>query len=105
MEHLDVTECEYHRNGVCGIGFYTLIFSYTESGTKSYALATVSGDDFQEYLSKGRKDRDVNHQTRILLFGRTGGVDIHNTMRGDWYHDDLCEWLKRNPTKRTTYKK
>lgn len=98
---ITVTECRYHRNGISGIGFYAIRFSWMDEGREDHAIATVSSEDTAKY------DKKVSHnpETRVLVFGHDGGLDLNRTMRGDYFHEDLCEWLHRNPTKRTNWVK
>lgn len=102
MLDIKVTECYYHRNGISGVGFYALSFNWTEHlNDQRYAIATVSSDDFERYMKK----KNCNPETRVLCFGHTGGVDLNNTMRGDYFHEALCEWLVLNPNNRVSFSK
>jgi len=80
----------FHRNGVCGVGFYAVNFSYTEGGVLRSAYATVSCQDLEAVRTKKLHDPE----TRVLMINpNTGSIDISETMRGDHFHDDLCKYL------------
>lgn len=80
-----------HRNGISGKGFYTLSFSYEEDdGSTRSAIATVDYEDLQCIRDKKRYDPG----TRVLMYRKdNSGIDIEETMRGDWFHADLCRLL------------
>lgn len=91
VDDLRVHKQVYHRNGVCGIGFYTLLISWRENGYRDrrHAIATVSTDDIQST----RDGQPFDPSTRVLMIGDFGGVDIEQTMRGDHFSDELCRWV------------
>jgi hypothetical protein len=78
-----------HRNGICGIGFYAVDFTFHEDGKTREAIATVSFQDVENF----RKNKPHDPSTRVLMLCDAGGVDIEQTMRGDHFHDELCKFL------------
>jgi hypothetical protein len=87
---LTVHKVVAHRNGICGVGFYAVSFSYVENGKYRNAIATVSYDDLEAKFAKEPHDP----QTRVLMFREDNtGLDIEETMRGDHFHNDLCKYL------------
>lgn len=87
-----VFDTQYHRNGVSGVGFYAIHFSYVEDSVTRNAIATVSSNDFDKYLNKEPYDPE----TRVLMFGPLGGIDISETMRGDYFNDQLMDHIKKH---------
>lgn len=82
---IEVNKAVYHRNGITGIGFWAIHFNYSEDGRREEAIATVDDDDV------GKKK--VNPGTRILMLDENGYVDLERTMRGDHFHNALCDWI------------
>jgi len=80
-----------HRNGITGKGFYAVSFSYQEDdGSTRSAIATVDYQDLQCIRDKTPYDPG----TRVLMCRKdNSGIDIEETMRGDWFHDTLCRYL------------
>ena len=95
LKNLQVSQSVYHRNGISGIGFYALAFSYEEeeeNGKIYTAIATVSERDLENF----RGDHSHDPDTRVLMLTQVGsisGIDLTATMRGDYFHVDLCRWL------------
>lgn len=79
----------YHRNGISGVGFYAIEFKYLENGKERHAIGTVSSDDIKAI----RDGTPYDPETRILMLGEDGGVDIEETMRGDHFHNQLCKFI------------
>ena len=89
---IKVLDSQYHRNGIGGIGFYAMSITWVEDGEIRYAVATVSADDVENWRNKNRHDP----QTRVLVISHTptgACVNINDTLRGDWFHDELCKYL------------
>lgn len=95
---IHVLKSVYHRNGISGIGFYTLHIKWSEEGYEQprEAVATVNAFDVEAKREGKRHDPD----TRVLMLDDAGGVDIEQTMRGDWFHDDLVAYLIREEDRR-----
>jgi hypothetical protein len=74
---LEITQMDYHRNGICGVGFYTVLFKdHTE---KQDMIATV----FPSCFEQGRDLSCAVYDLRKLSEG-----DIQfgsNSWRGDRY--------------------
>jgi hypothetical protein len=83
---------EYHRNGIAGLGFYAVSFTYEEMGEKITAIATVDANDVEAYAKQEPHDPG----TRVFRFGRTGGINLAEHMRGDHFHDALCEAIVKH---------
>lgn len=88
---IKVQRCDYHRNGITGISFYAVWFTYTEDGIKESAVATVDADQVEKERCGGAQN--YNPGTRVLMLDEVGGVDLQRTMRGDHFHKELCEWI------------
>lgn len=91
MQNLKVHEKVYHRNGISGIGFYAVEFSYEEDGEEHHAIATVDAYDVENLRDGGKKLN--NPGTRVLMLDESGYVDIKRTMRGDHFHKQLCDYI------------
>lgn len=86
----------YHRNGIGGIGFYAVVFSYEEDGIQRSAVATVDAND----VDAAEEGKLHDPGTRILMVCPAGGIDIEETMRGDHFHEALCTAIKKYRLKR-----
>jgi hypothetical protein len=89
---MSVIDCAYHRNGITGVGFYAIEFTYIdEEQYEQHALATVDADQI-EAVRNGKRDF-YNPGTRIILLDESGCPDIKMTMRGDHFHGELVTFL------------
>lgn len=89
---IKILESHYHRNGISGVGFYATSITWVEDGKVNNAVATVSASDVEDWKAK----RPHDPQTRVLMIRHTptgGSVDLADTMRGDWFHDEMCKQL------------
>ena len=86
IQDLRVQNCIYHRNGISGIGFWAVEFSYSEDEKTHNGIATVDDDDVQRF----KKQERCNPGTRIIML-RNHTPRIEETMRGDKFHTQLCE--------------
>jgi hypothetical protein len=39
---IKLVQCEYHRNGICGLGFHAILFDWKDGKMKRRMLATLS---------------------------------------------------------------
>ena len=92
ISDITVKDACYHRNGVGGIGFFAVEFSFKgDDDSTRFAVATVCS---QDVATVGRGMQVRNPATRVLMFGERAGVlDITETMRGDCFHEALCAYL------------
>lgn len=88
--NLKILKCVYHRNGISGIGFYAVEFKYVEDGRERHAIGTVDSQDIEKTQNN---TPPYNPDTRLLMLDEVGGVDIEETMRGDYFHADLVKWI------------
>jgi hypothetical protein len=93
VEDLEVTSCVWHRNGISGIGFYAMEFKWKEEGYsgKQRAIATV---DYYDVEKHGKEPYDPG--TRVLMMRNDGSIDTSDTMRGDYFHEALVLWIRKN---------
>jgi hypothetical protein len=98
LNQFTVHRCVYHRNGISGIGFYALHIEWPEDGYTHLreAVVTVDGHDVDNFRDKKPHDP----ATRVLMLDNVGGVDIDDTMRGDWFHEALINWIIEDHHKR-----
>ena len=91
ISDIAVKDACYHRNGVGGIGFFAVEFSFKgDDETTRFAVATVCS---QDVATAGRGLQVRNPATRVLMFRGPGALDITETMRGDCFHEALCAYL------------
>lgn len=90
--NLKVAKCIYHRNGISGIGFYALEFSYVEEGRARIGIATVDADDV-EIIKKN--EPFANPGTRVIMLNKANEPIIEETMRGDYFHAALVDWIMK----------
>lgn len=78
MSKLDIKAIDFHRNGVSGVGFYSVLFSMVD-----------------EY----GKHRPNMHAS--LFLGAKGYCAVHDlddmtrTWRGDWFQEELMRQLEQ----------
>ena len=74
-----VVDMGYHRNGISGEGFWTIIFEGakgTEAENKSYVATFFPNDE-------------AECRTAVLLVDDLIRGNAKGTMRGDYFHDEL----------------
>lgn len=92
MTDVQILNREYHRNGISGVGFHAIEFTYVEDGLRRRAVATVSAEDVEAFKNGEAHDP----QTRVLMFNRnTAKIDVNETMRGDNFHEFFMELLSK----------
>lgn len=94
--NMTIHRVEWHRNGISGVGFYAILFSNKEDGVTGEYLATVSGDDLEKSRARAEGKPGIPAycpETRVIALCPAGGVDIERTMRGDYFHGDLVQYL------------
>jgi len=77
-----VNQIEWHRNGICGVGFYAILFETTDNELMVASLYEDTG-----YCSVLRVD-DLSDVDKGVTFGI-------NSWRGDNYETELREAVKR----------
>ena len=81
----------YHRNGISGLGFWAIDFTWIEDGEQRHAIGTVASDDVEKGLPEGLS---YNPATRIIMLNKANEPCIEETMRGDNFHEPLVEWIQ-----------
>ncbi len=91
IKDLKVIECSYHRNGIRGIGFWAIEFTWIEPGysKQRHAVATIDSYDVEKFESGERH----NPGTRIIMLNAANEPCVDETMRGDHFHEDLCKYI------------
>ena len=81
---MEIIQLSYHRNGVCGDGFYTGIIKTEDNERKVYT-------HFPDSIEEGEIIHGDNCRTTILdldiLKEKEDTRFGHNSWRGDHYHD------------------
>jgi hypothetical protein len=85
---LELVKLDYHRNGICGQGFWVAIANETdEDGEKSQKLIIRFPDVDKEVGAVVCSVLDLGLlNKRIIEFGR-------NSWRGDHYSDAMDAWI------------
>ena len=79
-------QLDYHRNGVCGAGFYAILFNDPEQPGGEGSLYNMLATVFD------RKGHVSIINTAML---EDAGVSFgYNSWRGDHYEPQLREWIK-----------
>lgn len=83
-----VTDLEYHRNGISGVGFVTARFTFKGDGRKRHsAIATV-------FDSNGDDEKFTGYCSVLVEDSETGKINIHSRWRGDHFERDLRWFIK-----------
>lgn len=86
---LKILNCVYHRNGIGGIGFYAVEFTYVEDDKERHAIGTVDTFDVDAL----RKGEPHDPGTRIIMLNAANEPIIEETMRGDYFHEELVKHI------------
>ncbi len=86
MKKLKIEKIDFHRNGVCGLGFFAAVFVCPE--TKKRMVASV----FETPGAVAVYDIDLLNQPKSIEFG-------FNSWRGDHYEDELRAAIKKHVKK------
>jgi hypothetical protein len=96
MSHLTIDhvhQCEYHRNGTSGIGFWAVIFdAHYDDRPPSRFIASVFADDVDR-----RHEGFINPHCAVYdlgLLAETGVTFGLNSWRGDHFFDALCDVIE-----------
>ena len=85
---MKMTQLSYHRNGVCGDGFYTGIIIDDDNERKIFT-------HFPDHNEDGELINGDNVRTAILdldiLINKEETRFMKNSWRGDWYHDFIVD--------------
>ena len=78
---MEIKQLSYHRNGVCGAGFYTGILIDNDNDRKVFT-------HFPDHNEDGELINGDNCRTAILdldiLINKEETRFMHNSWRGDW---------------------
>lgn len=91
MGTIEITQVEYHRNGVAGEGFYAIRFTDPDEGAM---LAVV----FPQYKDDGYEELDYGGNPRVAVFKEALLPDVTfgvNSWRGDHYAGPLYDAIKQ----------
>jgi len=90
---MEIIQLSYHRNGVCGDGFYTGIIK-TEDGERKVFT------HFPDHNEQGEIINGDNVRTAILdldiLKEKEETRFMENSWRGDHYHDFIVDAIREN---------
>lgn len=95
MSTIEVTQVEYHRNGVGGEGFYAIRFTDPEEGAM---LGVVFPPDPVD-AETGEPDWKGLHNPRVAVFKESLLPDVTfgvNSWRGDNYSSQLYDAIKQH---------
>lgn len=87
MNKIDVQEIAFHRNGICGVGFYAILFLWQpeDVGTQELFLGIVF---------------DEPGECAVVGVDRLGTMGVKfaggNSWRGDRFEKELREAIKGN---------
>ena len=85
---MKITQLSYHRNGICGDGFYTGILIDNDNDRKVFT-------HFPDHNEDGELINGDNVRTAILdldiLKEKEDTRFFHNSWRGDHYHDFIVD--------------
>ena len=93
---MKITQLSYHRNGVCGDGFYTWIVVDENNESKVFV-------HFPDHNEDGELINWDNVRTAILdldiLINKEETRFMKNSWRGDWYHDFIVDAIIKDNEK------
>ncbi len=89
MKPIKVTELSYHRNGICGEGFYAVLFDWDDEGTRRKMVASV-------FDGKGRC---AVYDVAQLADGNIAFAQ-GNSWRGDNFEPELRKAIKKHTSNR-----
>lgn len=83
---IKVNAAQYHRNGISGIGFYAVRFTFIDDEAKTRsAIATIFNNDSD--------DAKVTGHCAVLVENSQGHIDISDKYRGDHFEAELRKFL------------
>lgn len=98
MNKLTITSSDYHRNGVCGEGFY--VFLFRDNVEKRNMMAVVFPLDGGKFYSVDEKNRqEWNGRVSVFdvdLVAQGNIVFGVNSWRGDHYEAELRKYIHEN---------
>ena len=90
---MEIIQLSYHRNGVCGDGFYTGIIKTEDDERKVFT-------HFPDHNEQGEIINGDNVRTAILdldiLKEKEETRFMENSWRGDHYHDFIVDAIREN---------
>ena len=90
--NVKIVQASYHRNGICGVGFYAILFDYSDEGGSGRMIASLF--DEPGYCAVYKVD----------LLAENDAAFGSNSWRGDQFEDALrpalYEFLQENGTNR-----
>ena len=85
---MKITQLSYHRNGVCGAGFFTGILIDDDKERKVFTHFPETNEDGE--LINGDSVRTAILDLDILI-NKEETRFMHNSWRGDHYHDFIVD--------------
>ena len=85
---MEIKQLSYHRNGICGAGFYTGILIDNDNDRKVFTHFPDTNEDGD--LINGDNVRTAILDLDILINKEETRL-MHNSWRGDWYHDFIVD--------------